>query len=176
MSYEVNEGFKITDDKCADWALRTIRDEESERDRIIEIAKDQIAELEAQIQDITNKCENKTAFLKNCLAMYMTTVPHKETKTQETYQLLTGKLIFKKPSVKIIHNDEKLLQYLKDNDGAEFIKTKESVDWAEFKKNLTISENNEVIDTGLGTVIDADVCGIEEVPASFDIKINKEEE
>lgn len=176
MNYELNEGFKITDDKMADWALRTIRDEESERDRIIEIAKDQIAELESQIQSITNKCENKTAFLKNCLAMYMTMVPHKETKTQETYQLLTGKLIFKKPSVKITHNDEKLLQYLKENDGADFIKVKESVDWSGFKANLTVSENGEVIDTGLGTVIDSEICGIEEVPASFDIKINKEEE
>ena len=53
-----------------------------------------------------------------------------------------------------------------------FIKVKESVDWAEFKKHLTISENGDVIDISLGTVIDTDICGVEEVPASFDIKIN----
>ncbi len=170
MDYELNESFSITDDKLADWALRKIKDEEEERDRLIEIANDQIAELNFKISQINDRYNEKTKFLKSHLAGYFATVPHKETKTQESYKLLSGSLIMKKASTKIVHDDDKLLEYLDANAGEEYIKTKRSVDWAEFKKNLTITNNGEVVDTELGIVIPTDTCTIEEIPASFDIK------
>lgn len=164
MEYELNESFSIKNDNTADWAIRTIKEEEAERDRLIEIAKNQINELNCQIEQLNDKCENKTKFLKGHLQMYFGTVPHKETKTQETYKLLSGSLIFKKPSTKIIHDDEKLIKLL---DGTEFVETKKSLRWGEYKKNLVINDNN-VIDSNTGEVIDA--CTVEDVPASFDIK------
>ena len=134
------------------------------------MATSQIEELKAKIDEINEKYDNRNRFLKGHLQAYFMQVPHKETKTQESYKLLSGTLVMKKAGSKIIHNDEKLLAYLKDNDGIDYIKTKESVDWAEFKKNLTISENGEVVDMEIGTIIDPDVCSVEDVPASFDIK------
>lgn len=167
----MSEEFKIENDKTADWALTQIRDAEDERDRLIALAQEKIQALTAQIKDIEEKCNNDTKYLRSCLAMYFETVkPSTDTKTQKTYKLLSGSLIFKKPSFKITHDDEKLLGYLKDNDGADYIKVKETVDWAGFKKNLTVNDNGEVIDTELGVVLNPEVCGIEEVPASFDIK------
>lgn len=164
------EEFKIEDDKTADWAIQTIAAEEQERDRLITLAQEQIQDLTDRIEELKKKYENSTAYLRSCLYEYFRTIKPKETKTQKSYKLLSGTLVFKKPSVKIIHNDEKLIEYLKANDSTDFIKVKESVDWAGFKANLTVTENDEIVDTGIGTIIPSDVCTVEEVPGSFDIK------
>ena len=166
----MEEAFKIENDKTADWAITQIHEAETERDRLIKLAQDQIDNLTAKIQELTEKCENDTKYLKSCLALYFDTVPSKETKTQKTYKLLSGTLVFKKPATKIVHDDDKLLEYLEENDGKDYIKIKKSIDWAEFKKTLTVSDDGEVVDTELGTVIPEEVCAIEDVPASFTIK------
>lgn len=168
MDYELNEGFKIDNDNAADWAIKKIREEEEERDRLIAIAAAQIEALNSRIEDLNKYCESKTGYLRSLLIEYFNTVPHKETKTQETYKLLSGSLVFKKPSVKIVHDDERLLEYLKANAGIEFIKVKESIDWASFKSELVITDDGKVVDTGLGIVVDG--CTVEEVPASFSVK------
>ena len=162
--------FEIKNDKTADWAIQTIKKEQDERDRLVALAKEQIQDLEAKIEKLNEHYDSETAYLKSCLIEYFNTVTPKETKTQKSYKLISGTLVYKKPSFKITHDDAKLIDYLKENDGAEYIKVKESVDWAGFKANLTVTENDEIIDTGLGTVIPSDVCGLEEVPASFDVK------
>lgn len=166
----MDETFKIDNDKTADWAITQIHEAENERDRLIALAEEQIKDLTDRIEELKTKCENDTKYLKSCLAMYFETVKSKETKTQKSYKLLSGTLVFKKPTTKIIHNDDNLLKYLEENDGKDYIKIKKSVDWAEFKKNLTISDNGEVVDTELGIILNSDICGIEDVPASFNIK------
>lgn len=175
MNHELNDTFVIKDDNTADWALRAIRDDEAERDRLIAIANNQIEELKAQIEDIKEKYGRKTAFLRGHLAMYMNDVPNKETKTQRTYQLLTGKLIMKKPSQKMVPNDEALVKYLETEKCPELIKVVQKPDWAEFKKILAIMDG-DVVNTMTGEVIAPEIIAIEDVPASFDVKFNKEEE
>lgn len=163
MDY-VEETFKIKDDKTADWAITQIHEAENERDRLIALAEEQISDLKHRIEELQTKCDNETKFLRSCLEMYFDTVTTKETKTQKTYKLLSGTLVFKKPSVKINHDDEKLLDFL---DGTEFVETKRSLKWGEYKKLLSIS-GNDVIDTETGEIVEA--CSIEDVPASFTIK------
>lgn len=166
----MDETFKITNDTTADWAVTQIHEAEDERDRLIALAEEKIKELNDRIEELRSKCDNDTAYLKSCLIEYFQTIKPKETKTQKTYKLISGTLVFKKPSFKIVHNDEKLLEYLENNDGKDFIKIKKSIDWAEFKKGLTVSDSGEVIDSELGTIISNEICAIEEVPASFNIK------
>ena len=166
----MEESFKIRDDKTADWAIAQIHEAENERDRLIDLAQQQIADLTDRIEELKTKCDNDTSYLKACLAEYFQMVPSKETKTQKSYKLLSGTLIFKKPSTKITHDDDALLNYLENNDGNDFIKIKKSVDWAEFKKQLIISDNGEVVDTGLGVILSNKICAVEDVPASFNIK------
>jgi hypothetical protein len=165
----MEENFTINNDKTADWALNTIHEAEAERDRLIALAEEQIKDLTGRIEELKEKCENETKFLRSCLQMYFNTIESKETKTQRSYKLLAGTLVLKKPSQKITHDDGKLLEYLEKNDGAEYIKVKKSVDWAEFKKTLTIA-NGKVVDTDLGEIIPEDVCGVEEVPETFTVK------
>lgn len=157
--------FTIENDKSADWAIERIAEQERERDRLIDLANVKIEELESQIKELREKCDRDTAYLKSCLYEYFVKVPHKATKTQETYKLLSGSLVMKKPSFKINHNDEELIKVL---DGTEFVETKKSLKWGEFKKNLMVNEDNVVIDTTTGEVIEA--CSVEDVPGSFDIK------
>ena len=166
----MDETFKIENDKTADWAITQIHEAELERDRLIALAEDQIKDLTDRIKEFETKCENDTKFLKSCLAMYFETVKSKETKTQKSYKLVSGTLVFKKPSAKINHNDDELLKYLEESEGEDYIKIKKTVDWAEFKKNLTITDSGEIVDTELGTIIPKEVCSIEDVPGSFTIK------
>lgn len=98
------------------------------------------------------------------LATYFETVKSKETKTQKSYKLISGTLVYKKPSTKINHDDEKLIKAL---DGTEFVEIKKSLKWGEYKKNLIVSDN-DVIDTTTGEVIEGRT--VEDVPASFNIK------
>ena len=162
----MEETFKIENDKSADWAIKQIHEAENERDRLIALANDQIADLKDHIEELVTKCDHDTAYLKSLLAEYFETVKSKETKTQKTYKLLSGTLVFKKPSIKINHDDDKLIEAL---DGTEFVEIKKSLKWGEYKKNLIIDiDDNNVIDTTTGEVIEG--CSVEDVPASFTIK------
>ena len=161
--------FYISDDYTADWALKKIAEERKEVERLKALAEQQIEEIEMKIKHLEETTERKTAFLRGCLAQYFETVPHKATKTQETYKLLSGSLVFKLPSQKMVKDDEKLLEYFKQNNMNEYIKTKETPAWAEFKKNLSIVDD-KVIDTSTGEVVE--VVKVEEISGSFDVKIS----
>lgn len=165
---EDGKEFKIDNDKKADWALNIIAEERKEAERLKELAKQQIEEIEMKIKYIEEKSERKTAFLKSCLAQYFETVPHKATKTQETYKLLSGSLIFELPKQNMVKDDDKLLEYFHSNGMKEFIKIKESPAWEEFKKQLEVIDGN-VVDTATGDVIDA--VKVEESAGIFDVKI-----
>ena len=158
------EDFKVTDDKTADWAIAKIHEAEDERDRLIMLAEEQINDLTDRIEELKNKCDNDTSYLKSLLSEYFSKVPHHVTKTQESYKLLSGTLIFKKPSMKINHNDDELIKSL---DGTDYVETKKSFKWGEYKKNLTVV-GNEVIDSTTGEVVTS--CTLENVPGSFVIK------
>lgn len=115
--------FRITDDRCADWAIRKIADERSEYDRL------------------------------KALADFFATVPHKETKTTEKYRLLSGTLTFKKGTTKTKLDETKLVPWLKANGYGELVKVEESTRWADLKKLLsytgdiaTLTETGEIVE------------------------------
>ena len=69
--------FRITDDRCADWAIRKIAEERSEYNRLKELADQQKAAIEEKVEAARRRMENGTAFLTSCLADFFNTVPHK---------------------------------------------------------------------------------------------------
>ena len=164
---DMQKGFSINDDATADWALKKIKEEQKEYERLTIIASEQIAEINLKLRHLEETAERRTAFLKGCLAQYFQTVPHKTTKTQESYKLLSGSLVMKLGSQKMVKDDAELVEYFRQNDMAEYIKVKEEPKWAEFKKNLTIVDG-KVIDTTTGEVVD--VVRVEDVPGTFDVK------
>lgn len=145
--------FIIGDDGCADWAIRKIKDEKQEYDRIRELGEQQITLIQEKIALTKRRYEQNTGFLTGKLAQYFNTVPHKKTKTRETYRLLSGNLVMKLGSVKATPDDEKLVPWLKANGYTDFIKVEEKATWGELKKKLnyesgtmaTIAETGEIV-------------------------------
>lgn len=164
---DMQKGFSIKDDAVADWAVKKIAEEQAELERLTIIAKQQIDALQLKVKYLEEVAERKTSFLKGCLSEYFRTVPHKSTKTQESYKLLSGSLVMKLPSQKMVKDDAELVEYFHKNNMSEYIKIEEKPMWAEFKKNLSIIDGN-VINSVTGEVVD--VVRVEHVPESFEVK------
>ena len=129
--------FRITDDRCADWAIRKIADERIEYDRLKALADEQIAAINEKVAAARKRMENGTSYLTSCLADFFATVPHKETKTTEKYRLLSGTLTFKKGTTKTKLDETKLVPWLKANGYGVLVKVEESTRWADLKKLLS---------------------------------------
>ena len=145
--------FRITDDRCADWAIRKIADERGEYDRLKALADEQIAAINEKVAAARKRMENGTSYLTSCLADFFATVPHKETKTTEKYRLLSGTLTFKKGTTKTKLDETKLVPWLKANGYGELVKVEESTRWADLKKLLsytgdiaTLTETGEIVE------------------------------
>jgi len=160
-------GFHITDDGLADWAVRKIKEEEEDTNRLIELAKAEIESLSEKIKSYETRFEGRVGYLKGKLYEYFVGCKTKETKTQQSYELLSGKLVFKKPSQKMVPDKEKLLELCKRTGMTEYVKVKEDVDWATFKKECEIADG-VVVNFETGEAYDC--ITVEEVPGSFVIK------
>lgn len=150
----VRKEFMIADDGCADWAIRKIKDEKQEYDRIRELGEQQIANIQEKIALTKRRYEQNTGYLTGKLVQFFSSVPHKKTKTRETYRLLSGNLVLKLGSIKATPDDEKLVPWLKANGYSEFVKVEEKAIWGELKKKLnfesetmaTVAETGEIIE------------------------------
>ena len=135
---------RINNDEEAEECIRAIKAAEED----VAFWKNYYAEALQKIADASQRIiDNNTARLE----VYFDTLPHKVTKTQESYPLPSGKLVRKHQDPEFVRDDEELLSWLKDNNGEKFIKVKESPDWAGLKKTLTVlgetvvDENGEII-------------------------------
>lgn len=156
--WEEEQGFRITDDGGARWAVEQMKaaDEEYERD---------LMWYQGLIEKAKAKRDAKQARMIQYLRDYAEIVPMKETKTQKSYPVPGVKLVLKKATTKMEHDDAVILQTLKEQGRREYIKTvtTEKLDWAGLKKELV--ETGEIID-GV-TVVD--------VPETFTVQIEKED-
>lgn len=160
--------WRITDDGCADWACQKIAEEKAELDRIRELAEAQIQKIEEKLAAAERRYENGTRFLTGKLAEYFETVPHKATKTKESYRLLSGTLTRKYGGAQMKQDDAQLVQYLKDSGQLEFIKTEEKPKWGEFKKRLEIM-GGSAVDKETGEIVEG--VQIIEKPDTFSVDV-----
>lgn len=164
---ETKEEWRITNDSAADWAVEKIKAEKDELDRIESIAQEKIERINEMLEIERQKYQNKTGFLKSKLAEYFETVERKSTKTQESYQLLSGKLVKKLGGFKPSYEDTELLNYLKNDGLTDYIEVTEKPAWGEYKKRLVLTETG-AIDTETGETID--VIKVERQLDTFDVK------
>lgn len=177
----IAEEYEIKNASEADWAIEKIIKERHRRDCFIETAKAKIDKLKAQIEQETKRCDYATNFLTTKLAHYVehSDVPTKKTKTQESLNLPSGKVIIKFPKAKIVMaKDGADVSKAKENkdfvnevEGIDdkYIKTVKSVDWAKLKKDLTIDEESgTIIVKDTGECIDT--LGVEIGAKSVEIK------
>ncbi len=144
--------FVIDNDNKAEWAIKKIQEEQADTQRLINVCESMILEYQNRIQKSKDSFNSNTAYLKNQLEQYFRTVPHKVTKTTESYKLPSGTLKLKLQNPEIVKDDEKLLKWVKDNSFTDYVKIKESVNWSELKETLTA--NGDKYLTSDGEVVD----------------------
>lgn len=144
------EVFKVDSDSKAEWAVTKIREKEAEFKRIKALCDEMIDQYRQRVLDAEKALHRDTDWFKSQLRNYFDSVPHKVTKTQESYALGLGKLVLKK-KVDIEKDSEKLLEWVQAN-AQDYIEVKNSVKWGEFKKTLVqdggkwITKDGEIVD------------------------------
>jgi len=161
-------GFVIDNDSKADWAIEKIKEAQAERDRLLALIDEKMHELTDKVASINAKYEQDTSYLTFMLSEYAKTVSLKETKTQKSYKLISGSIVIKKATNKMVPNDDKLTAWLKDNGHKEFIKTTEKPMWGELKASLTVGSNGNIYMAETGEEVDGIV--LETTPEQLTIK------
>lgn len=141
---EAGSRFRINDDHTADWAMR----------KIVELEAD-TAFWKGHYADQAAKIERKNnagiELMKLFLQDYFDSVPHRQTKTQEFYTLPAGKIGVKAVAPSYERDDAALLPWVKESH-AELVQVKESVNWAELKKRLAITDG-QAVDAETGEIV-----------------------
>lgn len=127
---EEQQGFRVTDDAGAKWCIEQIHEADREYEEIYEWYM-------AQIKKAMAKRDAKVDRMRAYLQDYAEQVPMKESKTQRSYPVPGGKLVWKKEHTEYRHDDAVVLEALKAQGRTEFVKTVEKLDWAGLKKELT---------------------------------------
>lgn len=135
------EGFVIDTDAKAEWALTKIREARADRDRWVAWYKD-------KIDEITQQTDFDTMNLERMLAEYFATVPHKKTKTQESYKLPGGKLVLKTQNPEYTRDDKAVIEWAKANGLPQFVKVEEKLAWQELKDATAVFEGHIVTEDG----------------------------
>jgi len=161
-----SEEFTIDTDEKAEWALKKVLAAKKEKERLLALIDAEHDRLDQKGDAVCKQYENETSYLLFKLGEYFRTVEHKETKTQESYQLLSGKLIFKKPTQKIEPDEEAFLAWCKQN-APEYVRQKESVAWGDIKKQMVV-DGNTVIYGATGEVVTG--VSVTETAGVFDVK------
>lgn len=163
-----SQRWRIADDGCADWALKKIKLEKDEHDRIVALAQQEIARLTDQITKANRRYEQNTSFLTSMLAEFFETVPHKKTKTgTESYRLLNGQLVKKPAGIKLQPDDKKLVAWLRAAGREDLIKVEAKAMWVELKKQIEMVGTVAMMpDTG--EIVEG--IDVVEVPPAFSVK------
>ena len=135
---EEEQHFMVDDDQKAEWCIRKIAEARKEM-------MDWIEFYVAQTDKVKDKCERRIQFFQAMLEKYFYTVPHKQAKTQSSYQLPSGKLIMKAQGPDYERDEAQLLPWVKTN-APEMVKVKESVDWSGLKKSLETADGLQIVD------------------------------
>ena len=131
------EGFAIDSDQKAEWALRKIREHKADANRMAMVCNAEIERYEQIKKEAADKCARDCAYLESLLYAYFLNVPHKATKTQESYKLPTGTLKQKAREPEYVRSDAEIIAWLNDQGMKDFVEVKPSLKWADLKKVIT---------------------------------------
>ena len=138
--------FRVLDDKGAEWCLKKIREAKQEAQKWTDHYK-------AQMEKAQKEAESTVAYFEGLLFEYFDTVPHKQTKTQQSYILPGGKLLVKKQQPKFETDDSVLVPWLKHNAMTDFVKVEERADWEALKKVIAVTDDGASVVDENGEII-----------------------
>lgn len=161
----LEQEFVVTDDGTAEWCILKIRETERVKEKWRK-------HYETQLKRVTESADNTIAYMTAKLQEYFESVPHKATKTQESYTLPSGKLILKRQQPKFDLDEEALIPWLESEQRGDLVKVKKSVDWAALKKEVVYGD-----DSAYATTIDGEVIPgvtVTHRPDAFEVKLEVE--
>lgn len=156
--------FTVDNDQKAEWAARKIREARQDTQKWTEY-------YERQLSAIRRANEDTEAYFAALLADYFETVPHKATKTQESYSLPSCKLVLKAQQPEFNRDEAVLCDYLDKKGRDDLVKITRRADWAALKKTLKVMDD--------GTCVDADgevVEGVQAFSRQPEFKIEMKED
>ena len=138
--------FIVDNDQKAEWAARKIREARQDTQKWTEY-------YERQLSAIRRANEETEAYFAAMLADYFGTVPHKATKTQESYSLPSCKLVLKAQQPEFNRDEAVLCDYLDKKGRDDLVKITRRADWAALKKTIKVMEDGTCVDAN-GEVVE----------------------
>lgn len=144
---ELTEGAVIRNADEAGAALRRLKQERAVHDQYCEPLRNRIEKLEQRVRELRGEIERadnalaaKTEIYSGALRRWFDTdAERRELKASWRVPLPDGTLCLTKPAETLAHDDDVLLAYVKQH-RPEFVRVKETVDWAELKKHLHVED------------------------------------
>ena len=149
---EQEERWRITNDAEAEWLIDKVNEELYEINRFEMSLINKIEALKEKLEKVKSEKENKIARRDSYLLEYFETIDDKakkKTKTQEKYRLPSGEIVKKYPGPEYKRDNDALVKWAKESQLNDYIEVKESVKWADLKKNTEVVSGQLVYkDTG----------------------------
>lgn len=146
----VQKQFVVDSLSTADWVMRKIKENKDRSGEIIDYAKEEIQRLQLFIKKEESRRDNNVAYLEHLLEDYL--LQRREEDPNFKLKTVTGTASTRK-STSWNYDEDKLIDFLKKNDMAEFIRVKEEVNKTDFKKAAIVTDSGVVV-TEAGEVID----------------------
>ncbi len=108
MEEEQQTGFTVDDDRKADWCVRKIQELEADTARWQAYYAEQLERIKAQN-------DSSIVYFKELLSAYFAQVPHKVTKTAESYKLPNGTLRLKQQQPEYARDEPTIIEWARQN-------------------------------------------------------------
>lgn len=165
----VEERFVIDTDELAEWALRKIKETESEIEKVEYFAETQIRQIENWKMKQTDDHHNSIDYFQSLLAEYAQRKREEDPKFK-SITLPSGNIGFRKKPVRWVYNDEQVLKTLENEKMNDFIKVEKKLDKRSIKKAFEVA-GDKVINPDTGQVIEG--IEIQEQGESLNVRLNK---
>lgn len=148
---ESDEQFVIDSDRKADWALRTIREQEARIEQVKRFAQERKDEIDSWAETATTRETNSIAYLTGLLEGY-----HRSqfavNPRLKTIKLPAGELQLRKAQPQYARDNHKLTEWL-DTHRPELIKITKTPNWVEAKKAFRVA-GRHLVDPTTGAIVD----------------------
>lgn len=168
---EEKEEWKIKNDEEADWWIELHQEKLAEVRRLRIQLENKIAFYQEKLDKVIKEEEYIIEKRDGKLAEYFETLNEnamKKTKTMLKYRLPSGELVKKFPGPQFKRDNDKLTQWLENNNMDEYIEIKKQAKWGDLKKKTKVIGNAVVIED-TGEIVE----GVEviERPAEFKVEV-----
>ena len=165
---QVNESFVVDTDDKAEWCLGKIKEHQAEIDKWT-------SHYDAEKRRTCMKHENAIIYLTSRLQNFFlgrsVAGLTSRTKTEESYKLPSGKIFMKDRDPEFDKDEAVMIEWLRQN-APQFIKVKESVDWAGVKEAFWAGGTELVkVDDETGEIIK--IPGVTVTPREPEFKVKE---